>query len=51
MDFRLSDEQLMLQQTAREFAETRVMPRAEEIDKTNEFPEDLYQEMGELRCV
>ena len=48
MDFRLSDEQLMLQQTAREFAETRVMPRAEEIDKTNEFPEDLYQEMGEL---
>ncbi|MBR2187963.1 MAG: acyl-CoA dehydrogenase family protein [Eubacterium sp.] len=48
MDFNLTDEQRMLQETAREFAQTSVRPRAAEIDKTNEFPEDLYQEMAEL---
>jgi len=33
---------------ARRFAQERVAPRAAEIDRTDRFPDDLYQEMAEL---
>jgi butyryl-CoA dehydrogenase len=32
----------------REFAEKEIAPRAEEIDETDRFPEDLFRRMGEL---
>jgi hypothetical protein len=34
--------------TARRFAETRVRPRAAELDETETFPADIYAEMAEL---
>ncbi len=38
----------MLRETARRFAEDRIAPRADEIDRTNEFPRDLWPELGAL---
>lgn len=48
MSFILNDEQLMMQETARKFAEEEVKPRAAEIDESDEFPHDLYKKMAEL---
>ena len=38
VDFTLSEEQLMLQELAREFAAENVRPMAEHWDATSEFP-------------
>src|SRR4051812_50187902 len=43
MDFALSDELLELQQTVRRLSQDKVKPRAQEIDETNEYPEDLFE--------
>jgi alkylation response protein AidB-like acyl-CoA dehydrogenase len=48
MNFDLTDEQQLLRETVREFAETRVGPVAEELDRESRFPYDLVREMGEL---
>ncbi|MGD8996992.1 MAG: acyl-CoA dehydrogenase [Anaerolineae bacterium] len=48
MDFALSEEHRMLQRMVREFAEREIAPRAEEIDATDEFPDDLFRRMGEV---
>ncbi len=48
MDFSLSDEQMEIQRTARAFAEDVIKPRAEEMDRTGEFPYDIVRQMGEL---
>lgn len=48
MDFNLSEDDLELKQMAREFAEKRIYPRAEEIDAQEETPEDLIKECAEL---
>ncbi len=48
MDFQLSQEHLLIQQTVREFAEKEVAPRAAEIDASDQFPADLFQRMAEL---
>lgn len=48
MDFELTEEQRMLQRMVREFAEKEIAPRAEEIDETDRFPDDLFRRMGEL---
>lgn len=34
--------------TVRSFAQNHIAPRAEEIDRTNEFPRDLWPQLGEL---
>lgn len=44
----LTDEQNMLRDTVRRFATEQVRPRAAKIDLSNEFPHDLYEEMGKL---
>jgi len=44
----LTDEQRMIRQAVREFAEKDVRPRAAAIDETDEFPRDLYQKMADL---
>jgi alkylation response protein AidB-like acyl-CoA dehydrogenase len=41
--YRLTDEQLLLRDTLRELADERIAPRAAEIDRTGEFPEDIRQ--------
>ena len=48
MNFELSDEQELIRRTVREFAETKVAPVAEELDRESRFPYDLVRELGEL---
>ncbi len=48
MDFDFTDAERDVIDTARKFAETRVRPRAREIDEQNRFPSDLVAEMGRL---
>jgi alkylation response protein AidB-like acyl-CoA dehydrogenase len=48
VDFELSEEYQMIRRMVRDFAEKEIAPRAEEIDETDVFPEDLFRRMGEL---
>src|SRR6266446_5148077 len=48
MDFTLTDEQQAIRDTCREFAQQEIKPRAEEMDRTGEFPYVLIRQMGEL---
>ncbi|HTY78376.1 MAG TPA: acyl-CoA dehydrogenase [Candidatus Bathyarchaeia archaeon] len=48
MDIELTDEQRMIQQVARDFAEKEVRPIAAEIDRDARFPHETVRRMGEL---
>ncbi len=48
MDFELTEEQLMIRNTVREFAEREISPYAAEWDKEERFPADLVPKMGDL---
>ncbi len=48
MNLELSEEQRLLQQAVRDFAEEVVRPRAAVIDQSGEFPRDLFRQAGEL---
>jgi len=48
VNYELGDEQELLRRTVREFAESRVAPVAEEIDREERFPYELVAEMAEL---
>jgi isovaleryl-CoA dehydrogenase len=48
LDFDLGDTADMLRDTVRSFTSDRIAPRADEIDRTNIFPRDLWPEMGAL---
>ncbi|MBU1699727.1 MAG: acyl-CoA dehydrogenase [Candidatus Eisenbacteria bacterium] len=48
MDFNISEEQCMIQQTARDFARDKIEPLAARLDENREFPVDLVRELGEL---
>lgn len=48
MDFRLSDDQVLLKQTAREFCQKRVKPHAEEFDRKGALPKELLSELADL---
>ncbi|MFH1144849.1 MAG: acyl-CoA dehydrogenase [Candidatus Eisenbacteria bacterium] len=48
MDFSLTEEQRMIQETARDFAEQELMPIAERVDETREPPLDAVRKLGEL---
>ncbi len=47
-DFGLGSEVDMLRQSVSNFARDRIAPRADEIDRSNTFPRDLWPEMGAL---
>ena len=47
-DFGLGDTADAIRDTVRAFAQDRIAPRAEEIDRQNRFPRDLWPEMGAL---
>ena len=44
----LSDDQILIRDSAREFAQREIAPRAAEMDKTAEFPTDIAVKLGEL---
>lgn len=48
MDFNLSEEQLMIQQAARDFAQTELLPGVIERDTNQKFPAEQVKKMGEL---
>ena len=47
-DFGLGEDLDLLRDTVRSFANDRIAPRAADIDANNEFPRDLWPELGEL---
>ena len=48
MDFKLTEEQLMIQQAARDFAQTELLPGVIERDEHSIFPTEAVKKMGEL---
>jgi len=48
MDFRLSEEQQMIRDVARKFADEVIAPRAEEMEATGEYPYDIMDRMAAL---
>ena len=48
MNFELTEEQNMIRETVREFAEREIKPVAKELDEKAEFSHDLTMKMGEL---
>jgi isovaleryl-CoA dehydrogenase len=47
-NFDLGETADAIRETVRDFAQDKIAPRAEDIDRTNEFPRDLWPQMGEL---
>ena len=47
-DFGLGEDIDLLRESVRAFAADRIAPRAADIDASNEFPADLWPELGEL---
>ena len=48
MDFRLTDEQQMIREAAREFAQNEIAPVAAELDLSGEYPTETIRKAGEL---
>jgi butyryl-CoA dehydrogenase len=48
VDLELNEEQKLLQQTVREFANSEVKPLAREIDETGKFPRETFRKAAEL---
>lgn len=48
MNFSFTEEQTMVKNMVRDFAESVIKPRAIEIDKTASFPIDIFKQIGEL---
>ena len=47
-DFGLGEHVDALRDSVQSFTADRIAPRAEEIDRTNKFPRDLWPELGQL---
>ena len=48
MDFALTEEQQLIQDAAREFAQNEIAPIAAEFDASGEFPSETIRQAGEL---
>ena len=48
MDFELTQDQTLLRNMVREFAEKEIKPKAAEIDESREFPNDTVKKLAEL---
>jgi alkylation response protein AidB-like acyl-CoA dehydrogenase len=48
MDFQLSDEQKLIAETAREFADREILPRVRDNDRAGRFDRELARKMGEV---
>jgi butyryl-CoA dehydrogenase len=48
MEYTLSEEHRLVQATVREWAATRVLPRAAEMDRSGTYPRELVRELGDM---
>lgn len=48
MNFELTKEQEMIRKEVRKFARTEIAPRAEEMERTGEYPYDIMEKMADL---
>jgi len=48
LDYQLGDDINALRETVKAFADAEIAPRSAELDRTDQFPMDLWQKMGEL---
>ena len=48
LDFDLGSDVEMLRETVRDFTKDKIAPRADEIDRSNAFPRELWPELGAL---
>lgn len=48
LDFNLGEEVDMMRASLRSFVDDNILPRADEIDRTDTFPRDLWQPLGAL---
>jgi alkylation response protein AidB-like acyl-CoA dehydrogenase len=48
LEFRLNEEQRLLQKTVRDFAESELGPHSREWDEKQEFPREVFTRLGEL---
>ncbi len=48
LDFGLGEDLALLRDTVRSFSKDKIAPRADEIDRTNTFPRDLWPQLGAL---
>ncbi|MCC7346258.1 MAG: acyl-CoA dehydrogenase family protein, partial [Variibacter sp.] len=47
-DFGLGENADLLRETAAKFSQEKIAPRADEVDRTNTFPRDLWPQLGAL---
>jgi len=48
MDFELGEDQILMRDAAREFAEKKLIPIAEKMDEEEKVPPEIYKELAEL---
>jgi len=48
LDFDLGDDINMLREAVYQFAQAEIAPRAEQIDRDNQFPADLWRKLGDM---
>ncbi|NIS70711.1 MAG: acyl-CoA dehydrogenase, partial [Proteobacteria bacterium] len=48
LDFTFTEEQEFFRQTIRDTVERLIIPRAQELDETEEWPDDVWQEFAAL---
>ena len=51
MDFELNEEQRLVRDMVRDFAQNEIAPRAAEVDKSEEFPAENIRQMAELELL
>ena len=48
LNFQLGEDIDALRDAVRDFSQAEIAPRAEEIDRSDQFPMDLWRKMGDL---
>ena len=51
MDFDLTDEQELIREAVREFAESELAPIAAELDRDHRFPEEILPKLADLNLM
>jgi alkylation response protein AidB-like acyl-CoA dehydrogenase len=48
VDFKLTEDQQLIRDTVKDFAQNEIAPRAADIDRSGDFPVDIFKQMAEL---